>query len=122
MNRSATTRKHALLRTALLGITGALSLGAQAGEPRPPNEVTASVAVSFADLDITGAAGAQTLYARIRAAASEVCGPEPGVLDLRESADYNACYQQAVAKAVNRVGSDQLHAVHAAQSGRSRAG
>ena len=122
MNATATRRKQVLGRTLLLGITGGLSLGAHAGETRHPNEVTTSVRVSYADLDISGAAGAQTLYARIKSAAREACGPEPAVLDLRDAAGYNACYEQAVAKAVHRVGSDRLQALHAAQSGKSRAG
>ena len=121
MNGTATRSKQVFARTLLLGITSGLSLGAHAGEARHPNEVRTSVKVSYADLDISAAAGARTLYARIKSAAREACGPEPVVLDLRDSAGYNACYEQAVAKAVNRVGSDQLHALHAAQSGKSRA-
>jgi UrcA family protein len=122
MNGPATRRKPVLTRTLLLGIACGLSLGAHAGETQHPNEVTTSVKVSYADLDISAAAGARTLYARIKSAARKACGPEPAVLDLRDQAGYDACYEQAVAKAVNRVGSDQLHALHAARSGRSRAG
>lgn len=122
MNGSATNRRLALARTLLLGLTGGLALGADAGEPRRPHETTRSVKVSYADLDLAEAAGARTLYARIQSAAREVCGPQPGVLDLREAAHYQACHAQAVARAVNRVGSDALHALHAAQSGKGRAG
>ena len=122
MNGTATRRKQVLTRMLLLGIASGLSLAAHAGEAQHPNEVTTSVKVSYADLDISHAAGAKTLYARIKSAAREACGPEPAVLDLRDAAGYNACYEQAVAKAVNRVGSEQLQALHAAQSGRSRAG
>ena len=118
---TATRRKQVLTRTLLLGIASGLSLAAHAGEAQHPKEVTTSVKVSYADLDISHAAGARTLYARIKSAAREACGPEPAVLDLRDAAGYNACYQQAVAKAVNRAGSEQLHALHAAQSGRPRA-
>ena len=118
---TATRRKQVLTRTLLLGIASGLSLAAHAGEAQHPKEVTTSVKVSYADLDISHAAGARTLYARIKSAAREACGPEPAVLDLRDAAGYNACYEQAVAKAVNRVGSEQLHALHAAQSGKSRA-
>jgi UrcA family protein len=122
MNATAKRRQQVLTRTLLLGIASGLSLGAHAGESQHPNEVTTSVKVSYADLDISGAAGARTLYARIEAAAREACGPEPAVLDLRDAAAYGACYEQAVAKAVNRVGSDQLHALHSARTGHSRAG
>lgn len=121
MNGTATRRKQVLTRTLLLGIASGLPLAAHAGEAQHPAEVTTSVKVSYADLDISDAAGARTLYARIRSAAREACGPEPAVLDLRDAAGYNACHEQAVSKAVNRVGSEQLHALHAAQSGKSRA-
>lgn len=121
MNGTATRRKQVLTRTLVLGIAGGLSFAAHAGESQHPNEVTTSVKVSYADLDLSHAAGARTLYARIKSAAREACGPEPAVLDLRDAASYNACYEQAVAKAVNRVGSDQLNALHAARSGKSRA-
>jgi len=122
MNGLATKRKHTLARIALLGLAGTLSIGAQAGEPQRPDEVTSSVKVSYADLDLTDAAGARTLYARIRSAAGKVCGPEPAALDLRAATAYRNCYEQAVARAVNRVGSDQLQVLHATRSGRSTAG
>ena len=121
MNTTATRRKQLLARTLLLGIASGLSLAAHAGEAQHPNQVTTRVKVSYADLDLSEAAGAQTLYARIKSAAREACGPEPAILDLRDAAAYNACYDQAVAKAVNRVGSEQLNALHAARSGKSRA-
>ena len=122
MTGTATTSKQLVTRTLLLAIASGLSLAAQAGETPHPDQVTTSVRVSYADLDIADAAGARTLYARIKSAAREACGPEPAVLDLRDAAGYNACYEQAVAKAVNRVGSEQLQALHAARSGKSRAG
>jgi UrcA family protein len=121
MNGTATRSKQGLTRTLLLGIAGGLSLAAHAGEAQHPNEVTTSVKVSYADLDISHAAGARTLYARIKSAAREACGPDPAILDLRDAASHRACYEQAVARAVNRVGSEQLQALHAAQSGKSRA-
>lgn len=122
MNAFATTRRHTLVRTVLLGLAGGLSLGAHAGEAQRSTEVTTSVAVSYADLDIASAAGAKTLYARIRSAARKVCGPEPSGLDLHGMAAYDACFQGAVSRAVHRVGSDRLQALHAVQSGKSRAG
>ena len=122
MNGTATRSKLPSARMLLLAIAGGLSLGAHAGEAQHPNEVTTSVRVSYADLDLSEAGGAQTLYARIKSAAREACGPEPAVLDLRDAAGYKACYEQAVAKAVNRVGSDQLNALHAARPGKSRTG
>jgi len=40
-----------------------LSPGAQAGETSPAPRVSHSIVVSYADLDLTGADGARTLYA-----------------------------------------------------------
>lgn len=122
MNAKATNRKHALARLLLPGLAASLSLAAQAGEAHDPNRVRTSVAVSYADLDLTDAAGARTLYARLQSAAREVCGPEASVRDLRSTADYNACYRDALNKSVNGVDNDRLHALHAARSSKAAMG
>jgi UrcA family protein len=116
MNATATNRKHALGRTFLLGLAASLSLGAQAGDAKHPHHVSTSVAVSYADLDLTEAAGARTLYARLKSAARKVCGPEPSASDLRRTAVYEACYDRALGKAVNGVDSQRLRALHARRS------
>ncbi len=121
MNATATTRHHALTRTLLLGLAASLSLGAQAGDTSP-HRVHTSVAVSYADLDLTDAAGARTLYARLKAAAQEACGSEPSLRDLRSTAEYKACYEGALNKAVHGVDSQRLHALHAAQTRKARMG
>ena len=61
--------------------------------------------VSFRDLDLSTANGAETLYERIRAAARVVCrGAEP--------AEIHACRSQAIDDAVTGVGSPLLSSVH----------
>lgn len=122
MNANATNRKHAYARTLLLGLAASLPLAAQAGEARDPNRVYTSVKVSYADLDLTDAAGARTLYARLKSAARRACGPEPSWRDLHSTADYDACYHHALNKAVNGVDNDRLHALHAARSSKAAMG
>lgn len=122
MNAKATNRKHALARTLLSGLAASLSLAAQAGGTHDPNRVHTSVTVSYADLDLTDAAGARTLYARLKSAARQACGPEPWVRDLYSTADYNACYRNALNKSVNGVDNDRLHALHAARSSKAAMG
>ena len=72
---------------------------------------TRSITVSFRDLDLSGIAGATTLYRRIQAAAKEVCG-HPGA-DLIEQGVWKACYRDATADAVRKVNNPLLTAVHA---------
>jgi UrcA family protein len=122
MNFIAQDRRHLFVRTLLLGVAAGLSLGAQAGETSPAPRVSHSVVVSYADLDLTGPDGARKLYARLRAAAREVCGPVPSVREHRETADYQACHERALSKVVNRIGSEQLYAVHAQRSRAASAG
>jgi UrcA family protein len=86
---------------AILGLIGATQ--ALATEP-------ASIKVRFGDLDLSTTTGAQTLYRRIAAAASEVCGYEGR--GLTEVAVWNSCYRGAIADAVTKVNSPLLTAVH----------
>ena len=77
----------------------------------PTWAATTSITVSFRDLDLSGIAGATTLYRRIQAAAKEVCG-HPGA-DLIEQGVWKACYRDATADAVRKVNNPLLTAVHA---------
>ena len=61
--------------------------------------------VSFRDLDLSTALGAQTLYDRIEAAAREVCRGT-------ELSEYGACRARAIDDAVAYVGSPLLSAVN----------
>ncbi len=124
MNVNASTRTHFLSRTLVLGLLAGLSLGAQAGEARHAGSANRAVVVSYADLDLTSTAGASTLYARLESAASKACGHEPtaSLWELNRMAAYEACYEHALAKAVNQVDNDTLHALHAERRTRSSMG
>jgi UrcA family protein len=70
--------------------------------------------VKFPDLDLNKTEGAAALYSRLRHAAAIVCSP----LDGRGRAfntPYRACFGQAVASAVERVGRPMLSQYHESQ-------
>ena len=71
-----------------------------------------SITASFRDLDLSGVAGATTLYHRIQSAAKQICGDGPWA-DLIEQAAWQACYRNATADAVRQVNNPLLTAVHA---------
>jgi UrcA family protein len=60
--------------------------------------ITASVTVSYADLDVTAPADAAKLDQRIEAAAEDVC-VKPDIRDLKAMASWQACKDGAVAGA-----------------------
>lgn len=81
-----------------------------------------SQAVSFADLDLSKAAGAQTLYKRIRAAARHVCGPVDQYTNLTSSKSFRKCYDAAIADAVAQVDRPSLTALHKEEASRTSRG
>lgn len=92
-------RPVAMLSACLLLGWSASAFGA------PGSAAAASRTVSFKDLDISNAEGAQALYGRIAAAARNVCRAEP----------YNfvrGCRARAVDDAVTGVGSALLMSIH----------
>jgi UrcA family protein len=105
-------------KLARAGITVAAALctclftyGASAEEPK-----AVSVTVSFADLDLSKAAGAQTLYKRIKAAARRACGSIDGYTHMRSQRGWRECYESAIADAVARVDRPSLTALYKEES------
>jgi UrcA family protein len=88
------------------------ALSAQAGDGVAAGTVRTPVPVSYDDLNLANPAGARTLYARLKSAAEKACGSRPSGHDLQESLDYQSCYQSALDKAVRKVNSGQLQALH----------
>lgn len=69
--------------------------------------------VNYADLDLSGRAGVDTLYARIKDAARQVCAS--AYSDSRQLDSYyheKRCKQQAIGRAVEEVHSPQLTNIH----------
>lgn len=93
------TTHHLGLAAAALVAFGA-TFGAGATEAAAPN--ARSAAVEYADLALDNGFAVDELYARIAAAAKQVCG-DYDVRDLRARAAWRACYEAAVADAVARV-------------------
>jgi len=75
-----------------------------------------SVTVHYSDLNLSSEAGNAALYARLEAAAREVCGTSD-IRDLGQLASVQACQKNAIAHAVHEVHSTQLAAVLARRAG-----
>jgi len=81
--------------------------------PLPPGAEVKGETVSFADLDLTNPAGAETLIGRLRAAAERVCAPVPHSLgNLKDVADYNHCTTGAMDRAVGDAMSPMVDQVY----------
>jgi UrcA family protein len=72
----------------------------------------AQVSVSYADLDLSRRAGAETLLARLQAGAGRVCGTEQGKRTLPERKLQSACLKQAMDGAVARIGAPLVTALY----------
>ena len=96
------TTAHSVLALSALVLLGwsATALGA----PNRDAEVATKV-VRFKDLDLATAAGAETLYERIAAAARIVCRGAP-------YAAVRSCRTRAVEDAVRTIGSPLLTSIH----------
>ena len=87
----------------------------------PGPDETASVTISFSDLDLSKPEGAQMLYRRIAAAARTVCGVSQAK-QLKEIALAKDCYTAAVANAVATVNRPLLTALHRSKVARTAIG
>ena len=93
------------------------TLGSAASVPANADTGTIpSVTVKFADLDISRPEGAAQLYGRIKTAAYSVCSSFEG-RDLAAQANFKACINDALARAVATVDSPALYAVYRAKTG-----
>ena len=106
MNSFKLIRASSFALVAVLGVLGSVQV--LAGEPAK------SIRVSYADLDLSTQAGAQTLYHRIRGAARQVCGDEG--TSYTDKAIWRSCFKNAVGDAVAKVNSPQLTALHQGKS------
>ena len=58
------------------------------------------------------AASFDASIARLSAAAERACGNDPHARDLQRRMQYRACYDSALSRAVDKVGSRELQALH----------
>ena len=95
---------------ALLSALASCSAQALAAPPAGAPSVT----VGYSDLDLSTAAGAHTLYHRIKGAARDVCGSEGR--SVREASLWRSCVQSAIAGAVGAVDNPLLTSVYTGKS------
>jgi UrcA family protein len=108
-----TWKTRQLVTVIAFAATAAIAPTAQAGDAARSGPSYDSVVVKYSDLDLGGVAGNKVLYARLSAAAARACGNEPDSRDLRRRMQYRACYDSALNRAVDKVGSRELQALHA---------
>lgn len=107
----ANTRKTNILATMIaLAATTGFAATAQAGDASAGHYE--SVVVSYSDLDLNTAAGNKALYARLSSAAERACGRTPATRDLELKAQYRSCVENKLNRAVDKVGSHEMHALH----------
>ena len=96
----------AMITTVSACMLAGMAQVARAAEPAP------SVTVSYGDLNLASARGANALYARIVSAAREVCGAaKVDIRDLGTLANERSCESNAIAQAVHAVHSPALAAL-----------
>jgi UrcA family protein len=92
-----------------------ISLNSSAGSVAHDDGGVPSRRVSFADLDLTRSTGVSTLYARIKAAAAEVCQPEFDGVVPEHVQIIRRCREQAIARAIVDVNAPALTSYYLAR-------
>ncbi len=70
------------------------------------------VVVPFGDLDLDSEADTKVLYARLENAAERACGSAHLKREQRRTAQYRACVESKLNRAVDKVGARNLYALH----------
>ncbi len=70
-------------------------------------------------MNLSSPQGIATVYARLRQAATEVCGDEPQIRELGQHIGWAKCVNTALDEAVLQVSSIGLAALHAKHAGRT---
>jgi UrcA family protein len=104
--------KSAIRWTFLAVVLGSLSAVAAAGDR---GDEPLGHTVNFADLDLTRGPGVAALYARIRSAAQQVCGPVDA-RQLQALTNWKRCTKQAIARAVRDVNAPMLTSYYLAKT------
>ncbi len=112
---SAKTKIASLATLAALGLapaTHAAPVGEWTSDP-----AAMTVKVSFADLELSSPAGAQSALNRIHAAAKTACGGEPDIRLLERLAIYHSCVKSTVKRAVASLDNPAVTALNAGEPG-----
>jgi UrcA family protein len=109
MNTS--TRLPRIAATIVTALTGNIAVSFASDAPG-----ALQVKVNYADLDVSSASGAATLYKRILGAAETVCEPLKSP-DLYLRKFFYVCLQRAMSDAINGVNQPALFAIARAKAG-----
>ena len=102
-------RNRWMVRAAVLALV-AIVAPATAYAASPSQLETVSVKVSYSDLNIHSAAGAQVLYGRLKRASKQACNLDPAsTAGLSERSRAKACYRDTLDKAVAGIDSHYSH-------------
>ena len=114
MNSLLVRLNHHRRTPAALAALAACLIGTSANAfAATPADAAPSVRVTYGDLNLASEQGNAALYARIVAAAREVCQADR--VDIRDLGRYSlarSCKARAIAAAVQAVHSPQLAAIH----------
>jgi UrcA family protein len=83
---------------------GSMTLAAQAAP--------ATKTVAYADLDLSGRAGAEAVLRRIERAAESVCGGAPSTRDMSMTIAWRKCVDESVSEAVDEVDAPLVTTIH----------
>ena len=103
--------KFPTVRALRLTLTIAAALAAAAPALAQTDEAPIIVTVSYADLDISHAAGAKIMNKRIEAASVRSCGGAPDDRLLRERAAFDKCHNRAFNEAVIKFNALRVSAI-----------
>jgi UrcA family protein len=81
--------------------------------------VSASSPVTYADLDLSAAAGVQTLLKRIDVASRKVCGKRPMTVRYGQLEKHLACRETAMNDAVERINHPTVTLAWAGEAGKA---
>jgi UrcA family protein len=109
-SRKSRTLVTMIALAATAGIASTAQAQAQAAHPAQASYD--DVVVTYSDLNLDSAAGLKVLYARLEAAAERACGNEPASHSLQRKAQFRACVDSALNRAIDKVGGDRLQALH----------
>jgi UrcA family protein len=111
MNANSKTTRMLATLLALAGTTGLAATAQADGALRYED-----VVVSYADLDLDSVAGNQRLYARLSNAAERACGNETATREIKRKAQYRACVEETLNRAVDELSSSNQQALRAVAS------
>jgi UrcA family protein len=78
--------------------------------------------VPYGDLDLSRPAGAKTMVYRIRSAATDACGGQPYIREMRERRIFKICLRQSMAEAIDELKAPLVTAMYEQELAEDRLG